>query len=108
MVFRASQFYADKLRCETDPADVRTDMETGLDSFVVLDARSEEDYALKHVTGALQFRIRQRGHRGLFPRRARACVGNRSCYGCRVWRRRDSADHFELRRIEAMTAEIAK
>ena len=50
---RAIAFYADKLRCETDPADVYTDMENGVDSFVVLDARSAEDYALKHVPGAI-------------------------------------------------------
>lgn len=50
---RAIKFYADKLRCETDPADVYTDMENGVDSFVVLDVRSEEDYALKHVPGAV-------------------------------------------------------
>ena len=50
---RAIAFYADKLRCETDPADVYTDMENGVDSFVVLDARSAEDYAHKHVPGAI-------------------------------------------------------
>ena len=47
------RFFADKLRCETDPADVHADMENGVDSFVVLDVRSSEDYARKHVKGAL-------------------------------------------------------
>ena len=50
---RAVEFYADKLRCETDPADVHTDMENGVDHFVVLDVRSAEDYARKHVCGAI-------------------------------------------------------
>ena len=50
---RAIDFFADKLRCETDPADVRADMENGVDEFVVLDVRSAEDYALKHVCGAV-------------------------------------------------------
>ena len=47
------RFFADKLRCETDPADVHADMENGVDSFVLLDVRSFEDYARKHVRGAL-------------------------------------------------------
>ena len=33
-------FFVDKLRCETDPADVQADMENGADNFVVLDVRS--------------------------------------------------------------------
>jgi len=50
---RAVEFFADKLRCETDPADVHADMENGVDSFVVLDVRSSEDYERKHVPGAI-------------------------------------------------------
>ena len=50
---RAIEFFADKLRCETDPADVHADMDNGVDDFVVLDVRSTEDFVRKHVNGAL-------------------------------------------------------
>ena len=50
---RALEFYGDKLRYETDPADVHTDMENGVDDFVILDVRSADDYRDKHVAGAI-------------------------------------------------------
>ena len=49
----AQQFFADKLRFETDPADVQADVQHGLDNFVILDVRSATDYAEKHICGAL-------------------------------------------------------
>lgn len=48
----ALNFFADKLRYETDPADVHADMEAGLRSFVLLDVRSAADYADNHAEGA--------------------------------------------------------
>lgn len=48
----ARDFFADKLRYETDPADVYADMQDNLRSFVLLDARSAADYADKHAQGA--------------------------------------------------------
>ena len=50
---KALEFYGDKLRHETDPADVHTDMENGVDGFVILDVRSADDYRDKHVAGAI-------------------------------------------------------
>lgn len=47
------RFFADKLRCETDPADVYADMENGVADFVTLDVRSVEAYGRKHVAGAI-------------------------------------------------------
>lgn len=49
----ARQFFANKLRCETDPADVYADIRNGVADFIVLDVRSEADYAKKHICGAL-------------------------------------------------------
>ncbi|MYD09968.1 MAG: rhodanese-like domain-containing protein [Chloroflexi bacterium] len=48
----AQKFFADKLRYETDPADVHAEMESGAPGFVLLDVRSAEDYADKHVAGS--------------------------------------------------------
>lgn len=48
----AQRRFADKLRYETDPADVHADMAEGLCSFVFLDVRSAADYADKHAQGA--------------------------------------------------------
>lgn len=48
----AQQHFADKLRYETDPADVYADMADGQQSFVFLDVRSAVDYADKHAGGA--------------------------------------------------------
>ena len=49
----ALQFYADKLRFETDPADVQADIENGVADFILLDVRSRADYQRKHIQGAL-------------------------------------------------------
>ena len=48
----ALKFFADKLRHETDPADVHAELESGAPGFVLLDVRSAADYADKHVKGA--------------------------------------------------------
>lgn len=49
----ALRFFRDKLRYETDPSDVYTDMQNGVADFVVLDVRSEDHYNAKHVQGAI-------------------------------------------------------
>lgn len=49
----AQQHFAAKLSVETDAWDVKTDMERGQDSFVVVDTRSREDYAMRHIAGAI-------------------------------------------------------
>lgn len=49
----ARRFYEDKLNFETDPADVYADVKNGVDDFVILDVRSADDYAAKHIEGAL-------------------------------------------------------
>jgi rhodanese-related sulfurtransferase len=48
----AVRFFLGKLAYECDPADVHEDMENGVDGFVVLDVRSREAYARRHVPGA--------------------------------------------------------
>jgi rhodanese-related sulfurtransferase len=47
------EHFGRKLRCETDPADVRADMDRGMSGFVVVDTRSREAYHEGHVTGAV-------------------------------------------------------
>jgi len=42
-----------KLAFETDPADVHFDMERGADGFVVVDVRSAEAFARRHIPGAI-------------------------------------------------------
>ncbi|WP_089719784.1 rhodanese-like domain-containing protein [Candidatus Entotheonella palauensis] len=49
----AQAFFQQKLRFETDPADVYTDMKNGVDDFILLDVRSPEAYAKSHAIGAL-------------------------------------------------------
>jgi len=49
----ALAFYQAKLRYETDPADVYTDIQNDVAEFVILDVRSEADYNAKHVDGAV-------------------------------------------------------
>ncbi len=61
---RAEEYFAGKLRFETDPADVHFDIENGVDGFVILDVRSAEDYAEGHIAGAISLphsRISKRG-----------------------------------------------
>lgn len=49
----ALAFYQAKLRYETDPADVYTDVKNEVADFVILDVRSETDFNDKHVEGAI-------------------------------------------------------
>lgn len=49
----ARQHFLAKLSVETDPADLRLDLERGRKGFVVVDTRSPEAYARRHIPGAL-------------------------------------------------------
>jgi rhodanese-related sulfurtransferase len=55
----ARRHFAAKLSVETDPADVKTDLERGLTSFVFADVRSAEAYAECHAAGAISLPARQ-------------------------------------------------
>lgn len=49
----AQVHFAAKLSFETDPADLHFDMTHDLTDFVLLDVRSDEDYADAHIPGAM-------------------------------------------------------
>jgi rhodanese-related sulfurtransferase len=49
----ARQHFLSKLSFEADPSDVQFDMERGADGFVVVDTRSSEAYARRHIPGAI-------------------------------------------------------
>ncbi len=49
----AQTFFQQKLRFETDPADVYADMKNGVVDWILLDVRSPADYAKSHAVGAL-------------------------------------------------------
>lgn len=51
-------FYQNKLEYETDPSDVRADVENGVADFVIVDARSMKEYEESHVPGALNIPYR--------------------------------------------------
>lgn len=50
----ARDYFAAKLACETDPADVWADLATGRTGFVVVDTRGDDAYARGHVPGAIR------------------------------------------------------
>lgn len=45
--------FASKLSCETDPSDVHADLGKGIDTFVIVDARSEKDFLECHLPNAI-------------------------------------------------------
>jgi rhodanese-related sulfurtransferase len=49
----AREHFGRKLRYETDPADVRADVDRGISGFVLVDTRSREAYHEGHVPGAV-------------------------------------------------------
>ena len=49
----ANTFFSNKLRFETDPADVYTDMKNGVADFILADVRSRGAYAKSHAVGAI-------------------------------------------------------
>lgn len=52
-ILEARKHFQSKLAFETDAWDVKTDMERGRSDFVVIDARSPEDFAAKRIAGAI-------------------------------------------------------
>lgn len=54
----ARAHFESKLAFETDPSDVKFDMDNAPGSFVVVDCRSPESYAKGHVPGALNIPYR--------------------------------------------------
>jgi rhodanese-related sulfurtransferase len=54
----ALRHYAARLSVETDPSDVRHDLEAGVPGLVVADMRGAADYAEEHVAGAISLPYR--------------------------------------------------
>jgi len=54
----AQSHFHSKLMFETDAWDVKTDMERGRADFVVIDARSPEDFEAKRIAGAINLPYR--------------------------------------------------
>jgi rhodanese-related sulfurtransferase len=46
------EFYEDKLKYETDPADLKAALDQG-ENIVVIDARSNATYSEEHISGAI-------------------------------------------------------
>src|SRR5882672_2965295 len=46
-------YFMHKLCHETEASDVYTDMESGIDNFLVIDARSHESFTREHIPGAI-------------------------------------------------------
>ena len=49
----AHQHFSRKLSCETDPADVYTDIQNSQNNFIFVDVRSPDDYKQAHAEGAV-------------------------------------------------------
>lgn len=54
----AERHFAAKLAFETDPSDVKADLDKGSPAFVVVDCRSKESFARGHVPGAISLPYR--------------------------------------------------
>lgn len=54
----AQRHFLAKLSVETDPADVRLDLQRGQDSFTLIDARSQQDFEECHIPGAINLPYR--------------------------------------------------
>lgn len=54
----AEAHFLGKLAFETDPSDVKTDLDKGVNGFLVLDCRGADKYAAGHVPGALSLPYR--------------------------------------------------
>jgi rhodanese-related sulfurtransferase len=55
----AFRHFVAKLSVETDPADVRLDLQRGQQSFVLLDVRSAQDFDECHIPGAINLPARR-------------------------------------------------
>ena len=54
----ARVYFQNKLEHETDPSDVHSDLENGLDGFVIVDARSKLDFEEQHIPSAINIPYR--------------------------------------------------
>lgn len=54
----AERHFRSKLSFETDPWDVKTDMERGRSDFVVIDTRSPADFEARRIAGAINIPYR--------------------------------------------------
>ena len=54
----ASKHFLSRLSFETDAWDVKTDMKRGRSDFVVIDTRSPEAFADRHISGAINLPVR--------------------------------------------------
>ena len=54
----ATTHFAAKLKLEADPADVNYDRQNGVDNFVIVDARSSQQFEECHVPGAVSMPYR--------------------------------------------------
>jgi rhodanese-related sulfurtransferase len=54
----ARRHFESKLTFETDPWDVKTDMERGRSDFVVIDVRSRSDFDARRIAGAIHLAYR--------------------------------------------------
>ncbi|UKS29280.1 rhodanese-like domain-containing protein [Paenibacillus sp. HWE-109] len=55
----AHRHFSNKLAVETDVADVRNDLQRGIDSFVLIDVRSSKAYEECHIPGAIHLASNQ-------------------------------------------------
>lgn len=55
----AQRHFLARLSVETDPSDVRLDLQRGQTGFVLVDARSEQDFTECHIPGALNLPYRK-------------------------------------------------
>src|SRR5215469_3267231 len=55
----AHRHFLAKLSVETDPSDVRLDLQRGQKSFVLLDTRSVQDFEECHIPGAINLPARR-------------------------------------------------
>jgi len=55
----AQRHFLAKLSVETDPSDVRLDMQRGQNSFILIDGRSAQDFDECHIPGAINLPYRK-------------------------------------------------
>ncbi|GAA0942191.1 rhodanese-like domain-containing protein [Kribbella koreensis] len=55
----AIEYFAGKLRFETDPSDVAADIGAGVTGWVLIDSRSQESWDQGHVPGAIHLPTRE-------------------------------------------------
>lgn len=55
----AHRHFLTKLSVETDPSDVRLDLQRGQSSFLLIDARSVQDFEECHIPGAINLPYRR-------------------------------------------------